>query len=338
MEGHKMPRPLQEQVAVITGASSGIGREAALRFGRSGASVVLAARNELALQQVAAEIQAAGGQARVVITDVSDAEAMNRLASEAVNAFGRVDTWVNNAGTAIYATVEQSTVEEMRRVIEVDLLGTIYGVKAILPYMRQQGYGTIINIGSVESVRALPFHAAYAAAKHGVKGFTEALRLELQRKAPNIQVTLILPAGINTPFFNHARSKLGVKPMPMPPAYKPELAADAILQAAQNPQRDIYVGGASWMFSFLERVSPALMDHILMLGDMSFRLQKTNEPDDGQDNLFSPVVEAGRVEGDFANLTKPSMYTWLMEFSPAKLLLVPAAVAAVLVLFGMRRR
>lgn len=333
-----MPRALNEQVIVMTGASSGIGREAALKFGRAGASLVLAARNETALQQVASEIREAGGQAHVVVTDVSNPESVNALALQAISIFGRVDTWVNDAGVSVYATVEETSVEEIERIIQVNLLGTIYGIKAILPYMKQQGSGTIINIGSVASVRPLPLQAAYSASKHGIKGFTNALRMELQRERANIQVTLILPASINTPFFNHARSKMGVKPMPMPPVYTPELVADAIVMAAQTRKRDIYAGGAGWTFAVLERISPALADRVLMMGNMAFRLQKTNEPDDGQDNLFMRSTGEGRVEGDFAELTKPSLYTRLMELSPKAVVMIPAVVAGAVAVSGLRRR
>ncbi len=253
-----MPRPLNEQVVVITGASSGIGREAARKFGKAGASVVLAARNEEALHEAAEEVRASGGQARVVPTDVADWEQVKRLVDEAFNTFGRIDTWVNDAAVTLYATVDDTTIGEFQRVMQVNYMSQVYGVKAVLPYTQRQGQGTIINIGSIESVRSLPYQAAYAASKHAVKGFTESLRMKLKRDRRGIEVTLIMPAGINTPLFNHARSKLGVKPRPLPPAYKPKLVAGAIVYAAQHTPRDIYVGGASMMFSLMERLSPAL--------------------------------------------------------------------------------
>jgi NAD(P)-dependent dehydrogenase (short-subunit alcohol dehydrogenase family) len=165
-----MPRPLAQQVDVVTGASSGIGRITAHMLGRQGASVVLVARDEASLRDAAAEVEELGGRALVAVADVSDAEQMQRVADAAVAQFGRIDTWVNNAGIATYGMVEQTTIDEMRRVIEVDLLGTIHGAKAALPYLRQSG-GTLINNASVGGRLAIPLLAAYSAAKHGVMGF-----------------------------------------------------------------------------------------------------------------------------------------------------------------------
>ncbi len=331
--------PLHEQIVVITGASSGIGRATAHAFAKSGATVVIAARNEVALHDVAQAIMGAGGRAQVVATDVADWQQVERLARETMNAFGRIDTWVNAAAGVVYATVEDTSIEEAERVLQVDLLGTIYGVKAALEQMKHQGRGTIINIGSVASIRALPYLSAYCAAKHGVKGFSESLRMELAREHPNIHVTLVLPSGVNTPFFNHARSKLGVKPMPIPPAYSPELVADAIVSAAERPRRDIYIGGPGFLLAVGERLSPALMDRVSLWGNALFRLQKSNEPDDGVDNLFQPMSETGRVHGDFPELTKPSMFTPVFELMPTWQRLSLATFAAgVVAALALRRR
>jgi NADP-dependent 3-hydroxy acid dehydrogenase YdfG len=189
-----MPRPLREQVVVITGASSGIGRETALLFGDHQASVVLAARNETALQDVAQAIEQRGGRAHVVVTDVSEWDQVERLAQEAVSHFGRIDTWVNNAAVVVYGLVEDQTLHDIERTIEVDLMGQIYGMKAVLPQMIQQQQGTIVNVSSVEGRRAVPLHAAYAAAKHGVNAFSDTLRMEIERHHPGIKVTVVLPA------------------------------------------------------------------------------------------------------------------------------------------------
>lgn len=333
-----MGRPLQEQVVVITGASSGIGREAALKFGQAGARVVLAARNETALNEVAEEIRQAGGQAHVVPTDVSQWDQVRHLAQEAIGLYGRIDTWVNDAAASIYGTVEETEVHEIDRLMQTNLLGTIYGVKAVLPYMKEQAQGTIINLGSVVSQRAVPLQAFYSASKHAIKGFTEALWLELEREKTGIRVTLILPASVNTPFFNHARSKMDEQPMPVPPVYEPALAADAIVHAAQHPKRDVYVGGASMMFTILERISPALADRFMMIGSWIFRLQKTGQPDDGRDSLFNPSTGRGRVRGDFAHLTKPSMFTPVFEFLPAWIRVALPAMLAGGVYMLLRRR
>ena len=299
-----MVRPLSEQVVVITGASSGIGRATAHLLARHGASLVLAARNESALEETAREVEERGGNAVAVPTDVSDPAQVQRLAERAVEAFGRIDTWVNGAAVSVYGTVEQLTDEEMRRVVEVALLGTMYGARAALPHLRRSG-GTLIDIASVAGRRAVPLQAPYSAAKHGIVGFDEALRVELARDAPNVGVTTILPYGINTPFFNHARSKLGVLPQPTPPAYAPEAVAEAIAWAAEHRTREIVVGGAAKGALLMQRLSPSLVDRALALGDMGFKLQMSGRPDDGVDSLFSPAPGPYAVHGEFGHLTMP---------------------------------
>lgn len=308
-----MPRALQEQVVVITGASSGIGRETALLFGEQQASVVLAARNETALRDIAQEIERRGGRAHVVVTDVSESEQVERLVQEAVGHFGRVDTWVNNAAVAVYGLVEDLTLHDIERTIQVDLMGQIYGMKAVLPQMIRQEEGTIINVSSVEGRRAVPFHSAYAAAKHGVNGFSDALRMELEHTHPGIKVTVVMPASINTPFFDHARSRMGVRPKPLPPVYKPHDVAQAIVSAAVTPQRDIYVGGAAKTIASLHAFSPALVDRMMLAGGAGFKLQQDDEPVEQAGILDEPSMGVGRSTGDWSGQTHSSVYTRAFE-------------------------
>ncbi len=328
-------RPISEQVVVITGASSGIGRETAVRFGERGASVVLAARNEAALGEAAKEVERLGGKAQVVVTDVAEWDQVDRLAREAVNRFGRIDAWVNNAAVNEYATVEEMTIEEIERIIRVNLMGEIHGMKAALPHMKRQGQGTIINVASILAKRSVPLHAAYGAAKHGIAGFTETLRLELEHEKSGITVTLVMPTYINTPLFRHSRSKMGVKPRPVPPIYEPRVVAEAILFAAEHPRRDIVVGGSGKLITLMHWISPSLLDRLMLLGGLMFEQQKTDQPDDGRDNLFAPIGGTGSTTGEFGQRSKStSPYTRHLEQHPnrKRVLLAAAAVGSVALL------
>jgi short-subunit dehydrogenase len=311
-----MVRQLKDQVIVITGASSGMGRATAIKCAEAGAHVVLAARDRTALDEVVSQIEQNGGRAFAVETNVSDWLQVEQLANQTQVAFGRIDTWINDAGTSVYGNINDITPEEAEQITAVNLLGTIYGVKAVLPYMQRQGYGTIINVGSVLSEFPVPLQSVYAATKHGVKGFTESLRLELMSQPTDIRVTLVMPSAINTPFFSHARSHMGVRPQPFPPAYNVELAADVIVHAIKTRPRAVYVGGAALLFTRLYKLSPALTDRLMLLGNMAIKLQKTNTPDHGQDSLFEPMQGTHDTEGEFAHLTKPSIYTRLARINP----------------------
>ena len=331
-----MPRPLADQVVVITGASSGIGRETAHQLANQGASLVLVARNEAALQETAAEVEALGSRALVVAAEVADPDQMQRVADQAATRFGRIDTWVNGASIAIYGTVDQTTIDEMRRIIEVNLLGVIYGTKAALPFLRRTG-GTLINISSVAGARGVPLQAAYSAAKHGIVGFSEALRMELDRDRAGVSVTTILPYGINTPLFNHARSKLGVLPRPTPPAYEPAAVAEAIVWAAEHPTRDIVVGGAGKGLVLLQRLSPALLDRLMTVGGLAFKMQQSNRPDDGVDNLFAPTAGQYTIRGEFDGITIPGNgYTRTFEFHPMRQRLATMGILLALAAFVRR--
>jgi len=306
-----MTRPINDQVVVITGASSGIGRETAIRFGAKGAAVVLAARNETALKEAASEIELNGGRAHVVTTDVAEWPQVQQLAQAAVDAFGRIDTWVNDAAVAEYATVEQATIEEIERIIQVNLMGVIYGMKAVLPILKRQDEGTIINISSALGIRSVPLQAAYSAAKHGIVAFGEALRMELEHEGSNVKVTTILPSSINTPFFEHARSKFGTLPQPIPPVYEPSAVADAILFAAEHPRRQIYVGAAGKMIGIMQHISPRFVDKYMTLGGQMIKNQQSDMPDDRRDNMFTPSTGTGSSTGGFGGkLTQSSsLYT-----------------------------
>lgn len=330
-----MPRLLQDQVVVITGASSGIGRQAALDFARAGARVVLAARNRTGLETLAREIRAGGGRALVEPTDVTLWEEVEELAYRAIETFGRIDTWVNNAGVAMYASVEQSTLEEMRQVMDVHYWGQVHGCKAAIARMRETGGGTIICVGSVLSDFSVPLQSTYCAAKHAIKGFTESLRIELAHDGVPIHVSLLKPASIDTPLFAHALTKLGVKPRPVPPVYDPGLVARAIVRCAVAPERELFVGDSGELFYLSERLMPRLYDWQQV--KMGYAQQRTDIPKDSDapNNLFDPLDEGGRVR-DAGDGWRISGLTWMREHPRAAM--AGAAILGAAVEAWRRRR
>jgi len=336
-----MPAPLQDQVVAITGASSGIGRATAIELGRYGAAVVLAARNEEALHAAAHETEQAGGRVLPVVTDVADWKQVERLADAAVQHFGRIDTWINNAGVIEYATVEDTTPDEAERILQVNLLGQIHGCRAALSVMKRQESGTIINVSSVEAMFGVPYTAVYSASKHGVHGFTEALRRELILEDSPIQVTEVMPSGIDTPLFDHARSKMGgKKPMPLPPIYPPEAVAEAIVSACEHPQREIVVGGAGKFFILMQRLCPASLDVMLAKTGLARTGQQSDQPNTPGDNLNAPMKAPYQVRGSFGEKTlSSSLFTRLFELHPMlKGAAVGAGVLGVAALMGRLAR
>ena len=308
-----MSRPVADQVVVITGASSGIGRATSLEFARQGARVVCAARTVPALETLVEEIASGGGQAIAVPTDVADPQAVKALAERAESHFGRIDTWVNNAAVAVWGRVEDITNDEFDRVMRVNFLGQVYGARACLAPLRRAGGGVIIGVSSLEGVRAVPMHAPYTASKWALRGFYDCLRMELMEAGDPIAVTTILPGPIATPFFEHARSKVGAMPKPPPPTYAPEVVARAIVNASLNPTREVPVGGAAIGFFIGQRLSPALADAVMSLRRVAVDAQRADRPDNGTDNVDSVAPESGRVRGAFANrVLEHSAFTTLV--------------------------
>ncbi len=325
-----MPRPVADQCVVIAGASSGIGRATALRFAREGAAVTCAARSEDDLLSLVGEIEVAGGRAQAVPTDVVDANAVQHLADRAEERFGRIDTWVNAAAVSVWGTVKDITVEEFDRVMRVNFHGQVHGAKAALPALRRAGGGVIIGISSVEGVRAVPLHAPYVASKMALRGFYDCLRMELQAEGAPIAVTTILPASIDTPFFEHARSKLdGRMPKPPPPLYSADVVANAIVRAAQHPTREVPVGGAAVGFFLGQRLNPALTEAVLSLRRVQKAALQADRPANAADNLDAPMPGTGRVGGAFPPryVLQSSAFTSLLGHAPRPGELVGAVVS-----------
>ena len=312
-------KPIDQQVVVVMGASSGIGRETAIRMAERGAKVVVSARDDEALGSLVSHIASAGGEAAAEVADVVELDQVRRVADRAAERYGGLDTWVHASAVGLYSRFEETTSEEFRRVVDVNLIGQVHGALAALPHLRARGQGALIHISSVEGRRALPYHAAYAAAKHGIDGFLEALRVELHQEGVPIAVTNVLPGSINTPLFDKARTKIGVKPMPIPPIYQPGTVADLIVHAAEHPSRDLVGGGAAKALLLTQRISPRLLDAVLLR--IGFRAQRTGEPkgEDAPDNMFRPVKGMGTAEGSFGRTAWPrSAYNWWETHSPLR--------------------
>ena len=298
---------VEDQVIVITGASSGIGLATAQMAARRGARVVLTSRDEVDLGKVVEQIRAEGGTATHVTADVANFEAMQRVALTAMREFGAIDTWVNNAGISIYGLIEDVGLMDARRLFETNYWGVVHGTLAALPHLKAKG-GALINIGSVLSDTGYPLQGHYTASKHAVKGFTDSLRLELERAGAGVSVTLIQPTAIDTPYPEHAKSYLGVEPTHMPPVYAPELVARAILASAQRPRRSVLVGGGAKVFTTVERFVPRLGDRFKEA--TAFGGQRTDRPDRNDDTLFSPRSGDISVRGHYqGRVMQSSVYT-----------------------------
>lgn len=320
-------RSIAGQVVVIVGASSGIGLATALEAARRGASVVMAARNERELNSWAETIRETGGSALPVVADVTDYAQVERLASRAVEEYGRIDTWVNVAAVFASAPFREMELDDFRQQMEVNFMGQVHGARAALPHLERTA-GALVCVGSAYGVRAAPLVSAYCASKHALKGWLESLRVELAHEGSPVRVVHVLPSTINTPLYQKAKSGLGVEPMGIPPVYPPELVAEEIVRAAEGNARDIYVGGGAKALELGQRISPRLLDQVMLA--VAFRLQRTDRPRpaDAPNNLYAPLESDGGVRGNFTGITLPwSPYQTLARH--------PAAGLAVAGLLGL---
>ncbi len=250
-------KPLNQQVIVITGGSSGIGLATARMAVEQGARVALISRNEEALAQIEQQL-GAGERVMHVVADVGEREPLQHAADQVIERFGGFDTWINNAGSSVWGRLGDVSDEDHQRVMQTNFWGTFYGSSIAAAHLRPRG-GSIINIGSLESVVALPFHASYSASKHAVKALTDVLRLEMEQDRAPVSVTLVRPVATDTPFMDHSKNELESAPNFPPPVYAPEVVAQAILHAAEHPQRDVYIGNGK-LLSRLEQNAPRLVD------------------------------------------------------------------------------
>jgi NAD(P)-dependent dehydrogenase (short-subunit alcohol dehydrogenase family) len=298
---------VSDQVIVITGGSSGIGLATAQLAARIGARVVLNSRDEVDLEHAVEHIRADGGEVVSVTGDVADSEAMKRLGATALREFGALDTWINNAGVSIYGRLEDVGIMDARRLFETNYWGVVHGTLAALPHLKAHG-GALINVGSILSDTGYPLQGHYTASKHAVKGFTDSLRLELEKEGAPVSVTLIQPAAIDTPYPEHAKTYLGVEPTHQPPVYAPEVVARAILRSAEHSERYVLVGGGAKLFDTVERYAPRMGDRFKEA--TAFEAQRTDKPVRGDDTLFGPRPGDARVRGNYqGRVMRSSVYT-----------------------------
>jgi short-subunit dehydrogenase len=301
-------KKLNEQVIVITGASSGIGLVTARMAAKQGARLVLTARSKEALRELADEITAAGGEAVYVVADVGKEEELQRVSERAIERFGGFDTWINNAGVSVYGTLLQVPIQDMRRVFETNLWGVIHGSLIAARHLKQRG-GVIINVGSTLSDRAIPIQGIYSASKHAVKGFTDSLRMELEAEEAPVHVTLIKPAAIDTPYTKHARNYMDVEPKNPPPVYAPDVVAKAILRCATHPQRDVFVGAGGKFISAQGYYAPRMSDKYME--KVMIPQQRSDGPPSGRDHrgLYEASGELEERGGYDGHVSETSLYT-----------------------------
>lgn len=306
-----------DEVIVITGASGGIGRATARAFARPGARIALLARGERGLAAAKAEVASAGAVALAIPTDVSNEAQVEAAAAQVEREWGRIDVWVNNAMATIFGPVSALRGDQIKRATEVTYLGAVYGTLSALKRMRARNRGVIVQVGSALAYRAIPLQAPYCAAKHALRGFTDSLRSELLHDQSSIQLTMVHLSAFNTPQFDWALNLVGKRPTPVPPIFQPELAAEAIVWAARNPRREVFVGWPAVKAVIANKMVPSLLDRVLSKQGYSGQITSEPLPPHACANLYDPCDTNPGAHGRFDSQAKSSsMQWWLTTHRP----------------------
>ncbi|NED94841.1 SDR family NAD(P)-dependent oxidoreductase [Phytoactinopolyspora alkaliphila] len=293
---------VKNSVVVVTGASSGIGRATALAFADAGGTVVITARSEHALEEVAQQCRERGADVLVLPADVTDAAAVEQIARETAGRFGRIDTWVNNAGVTLFGRIEEAPVRSWHRVIETNVFGTYHGLRAVIPWMREQGSGVIVNVSSVVGKLPTPLVSSYTASKYAVRALSDCARQELL-DVPGIAVCTVLPGPIDTPLFDHGANYSGWRPKPLKPVIAAERVAATIVSCAAKPQDEAFVGASSGMVLGFRRAAPGFAARAAAAQVPKDHF--TAEPVGGSDgNLFQPADSTGSISGGWTRSSK----------------------------------
>jgi NAD(P)-dependent dehydrogenase (short-subunit alcohol dehydrogenase family) len=305
-----MNAPSTPEIVVVTGASAGLGRATVRAFARRGAHIGLLARGREGLEGARREVEAAGGKALVLPTDVADAEQVEMAAAAVEDQLGPIDVWVNNAMVSVFSPIKDMAAEEFKRVTDVTYLGVVYGTVAALKRMLPRDRGVIVQVGSALAYRGIPLQAAYCGAKHAIQGFVDSLRCELLHDRSRVRVTMVQMPALNTPQFGWVKSRLPNKARPVPPIFQPEVAAEAVVWAAHNDRRELYVGWPTAEAIVGNKLAPGVGDWYL--ARTGYDAQQTDEPADPHrpDNLWAPVPGDHGAHGAFDR----GASTWSPQF------------------------
>lgn len=277
------------RVVVVTGGSAGVGRATSIAFGRRGDAVAVVARGSAGLKAAVADVEAAGGRALAIEADVADARSVAAVADEAERGLGPIDVWINNAMATVFAPVSDITADEFARVTEVTYLGQVYGTMAALERMRPRDRGTIVNVGSALAYRPIPLQSAYCGAKFAVRGFTDAVRTELIADGSRVRIVSVHLPAVDTPQFGWCRSRLPKHPQPVAPIYPPEIAAAAIVAAADGLARERVLGGWNRMLVAANKVMPFVLDHYAARTAVEGQQTDIDVPAERPDDLHAPL-------------------------------------------------